>query len=432
MTIATAKAASPQWKIIPSDRRTLRELARRYVELAHDPKNVERRELWYRHNDLEPSRPLVLIESFPATDEYVTEKDLVCREQWARDLEHWFRVQTCHFERIDDDHVVEPYLNTNWRVGVSDYGVTVDRHYSGERKRKDRVEGSYVWEAALQDFDRDFEKLHPRTFSVDRDGTLAWKGHLEDVFDGVLPVRIRGGYWWTTGMTITAIDFIGLENLMLMMYDNPEGLHRVMAFLRDDHIAFAEWLEREGLLTLNNENDYVGSGSRGHTRQLPKPDWKPGDPVRLRDTWVLSESQETVGVGPKQFEEFIFPYQKAITERFGLLYYGCCEPVHSRWEVVRRFTNLRSISISPWCDERFMGEAMGRSYVYSRKPNPTLISTKEWDEDAIRTDVRNTLRAARNCNVEVVMKDVHTLAGQPWRMGRWVQVAREVIAEEGY
>ena len=57
------------------------------------------------------------------------------------------------------------------------------------------------------------------------------------------------------------------------------------------------------------------------------------------------------------------------------------------------FENLRSVSVSPWCDEALIAEAMGRNYVYSRKPNPTLISTKEWDEDAIRADVRTTLRA---------------------------------------
>jgi len=427
-----AAPARPEWKTNAADVAVLRELARRYVELAHDPKNVERRELWYRHNDLQQCRPLVLIESFPATDDYVTDADIVCTEQWARSIERHFRVQICHFERIDDDDVIEPFYNVNWHVGASDYGVTVDRHYSAERKRQDRIEGSYVWEAALQDFDRDFDKLRPRTFSVDRERTYAWKAHLEEVFHDILPVRIRGGYWWTTGMTITAIDFVGLENLMLMMYDNPDGLHRLMAFMRDDHVAFAEWLEREGLVNLNNENDYIGSGSRGYTHQLPRPGLKPGAPPRLKDTWVLSESQETVGVGPKQFEEFIFPYQKAITDRFGLLYYGCCEPVHSRWDVISKFGNLRSISISPWCDERFMGEAMGRNYVYSRKPNPTLVSTKQWDEDAIRADVRKTLDAAPNCNVEIVMKDVHTLAGHPERAGRWVALAREVIAEYGF
>jgi len=142
----------------------------------------------------------------------------------------------------------------------------------------------------------------------------------------------------------------------------------------------------------------------------------------------LAYDQNTL-MSPRQYEEFIFPYQRAVIEKFGLCYYGCCEPVHSRWEVLKKIPNLRSVSVSPWCDEDFMAEAMGRNYVYSRKPNPTLISTKKFDEDAIREDLRKTVRTAKNCNVEIVMKDVHTLAGEPWRMARWVQLAREVINE---
>jgi hypothetical protein len=288
---------------------------------------------------------------------------------------------------------------------------------------------SYRWDNPIKNLQQDFDKLHPRTYSVNRDATLAWKTHLEEVFDGILTVRIRGGFWWTVGMTWPAINHIGLENLMLFMYDDPEGLHRFMAFLRDDHIAFAEWLEKEGLLTLNNENDYIGSGSRGHTSELPQSDWEEEQPVRLKDLWVLSESQETVGVGPELFAEFIFPYQLAVVEKFGRCYYGCCEPVHSRWDSLKKIPNLRSVSVSPWCDEEFMAEALGRNYVYSRKPNPALISTEHFDEEAIREDLRKTLTIAKDCNVEVVMKDVHTLAGEPQRMARWVQIAHEVIDE---
>ena len=230
-------------------------------------------------------------------------------------------------------------------------------------------------------------------------------------------------------MTWPAINLIGLQNLMMYMYDDPEGLHRIMAFLRDDHIAYAEWLEKEELLTLNNENDYIGSGSRGHCRELPQPDWKEGDPIRLKDLWILSESQETVGVGPELFEEFIFPYQLAVVEKFGLCYYGCCEPIHSRWNVLKKFPNLRSISISPWCDEKYMTEQLGRNYVYSRKPNPSYISTKRFDEDVIKDDIRKTITIAKDCSVEIVMKDVHTLSGESLRMARWVKLTREVINE---
>ena len=315
--------------------------------------------------------------------------------------------------------------------GASDYGVQSKREWGSTKDNTGNVTASFRWEPPIKSR-ADLAKLKPRTFSVNREATLTWKAHLEDLFADIMPVRLRGGFWWTTGMTITAVDLIGLEELMLWMYDEPEGLHELMAFLRDDHIAYAEWLEREGLLTLNNESDYIGSGSRGFTHDLPRKDWNPGDPVRLKDIWVLSESQETVGVGPKLFHEYIFPYQKPVIEKFGLAYYGCCEPVNNRWDSLKQFENLRSVSVSPWCNEAVMAEALGRNYVYSRKPNPTLISTEVWDEDLIRADIRKTLTTARQCNVEVIMKDVHTLAGQPWRMARWVALAREVIAELGW
>ena len=418
-------AESSQWNVIPSDLEIIRDLARQVYEISHDPVNEERRQLWYKHNSLQPTRPLVLAEAGVAINQIVTDSDCLCQEGWARGQELGLRRKIYHFQHVDDDSVVEPYINCNWNVSVSGYGVEFKREYGNN----DGAMASYRWDPPIKDLQRDFDKLHPRTYSVNRDATLTLKAHLEEVYDDILTVRIRGGFWWTVGMTWTAINHIGLQNLMLFMYDDPEGLHRFMAFLRDDHIAFAEWLEKEGLLTLNNENDGIGSGSRGHTNELPQPDWKEGDPIRLKDLWTLTESQETVGVGPDLFAEFIFPYQLAVTEKFGLCYYGCCEPVHTRWHVLKKLPNLRSVSVSPWCDEEFMADALGRDYVYSRKPNPAFISTEHFDDDLIREDIRKTFTAARNCNVEIVMKDVHTLAGEPQRMARWVKLARETIEE---
>ena len=416
---------NPQWKIIPSDLNILRDLAKRILEISHDPVNEERRELWYKHNSLQKTKPLVLIESGIGLNDLVPGSVTKCQEGWAKGLELGFLKTIYHYENVNDDFVVEPYINCNWHVGVSGYGVDIKFEHGDSGTEL----SSYRWEPPIKDIKRDFDKLSPRTYSVNREATFAWKEHLEEVFKDILPVRIRGGFWWTLGMTWTAIQHIGLEQLMLFMYDDPEGLHKFMAFLRDDHIAYAKWLEKEGLLSLNNENDYIGSGSRGHCHELPQPDWKEGDPVRLKDLWVLSESQETVGVGPDLFAEFIFPYQLAVTENFGLCYYGCCEPVHNRWNVLKQMPNLRSVSVSPWCDEEYMANVLGRNYVYSRKPNPSYISTRKFDDDVIRNDIRKTLTTAKDCNIEIVMKDVHTLSGEPERMARWVKLTREVIDE---
>ena len=76
-----------------------------------------------------------------------------------------------------------------------------------------------------------------------------------------------------------------------------------------------------------------------------------------------------------------------------------------------------------------MARELGSDVVYSRKPNPTLVSTRVFDEDAIRADLGHTLAVARDCRVELVMKDVHTLDDQPGRLPRWVEIARQTIDE---
>lgn len=398
------------------DRDILRRLAGRKAEIAADPVNLERREAWYRLDAGKGDRTMILAEPFRPEG---AGDALECSDPWARGLEQGLRAEIWRFETLRDDWVVQPQINVRWQAGPTDYfGVSANwvRPEGG---------GAARIVPAINDLDREFGKLHRRQFAVNRQKTLDEKERLERVFAGILDVRIRGAYWWTTGLTQDAVNIIGLEPLMLWMYDNPAGIHRLMALLRDDFIAWGEWLEREGLFTPNNENDYIGSGSLGYTRDLPRADLPAGAPPRRRDLWVLSESQETVGVGPEQFEEFVFPYQKAITDAYGKVYYGCCEPVHSRIHILKKMKNLARVSVSPWADEEIMARELGRDLVFSRKPNPTLVSTEVFDEDAIRADLRRTLGIARGCRLEIILKDIHTTCGDATRIPRWVRIARE-------
>jgi hypothetical protein len=417
-----------QLKVHQSDLQVLRDLYRQQREAAQDPVMAERRRLWLRHAALDSQRPMILIETMGVVDELIPSSTLRCHEEWARGLEYGLRELIFRYTDVRDDFVVEPWINIPWSVSIGDYGVPhqVVRADNGGKL------ASYHWDPAIQDLDKDFDKLHFRALAVDRAQTLAQKAFLDEHFGDILPVRIRSPYWWSSGLTWAAIDLIGLQGLMLTMYDNPSGLHRLMAFLRDDFLHMLDWFENEQLLSLNNENDYLGSGSIGYTTELPRPGWQASDPVCTRDLWVLSESQETVGVSPKMFEDFVFPYQVPIISRFGLSYYGCCEPLHGRIKIIKQLPNLRRVSVSPWCNQEKIAAELGKDYIFCRKPKPTLISTDDWNEDLIREDLRTTLRAAQGCVIELVMKDVHTVSNQPWRMGRWVDLARSVCTEMGY
>ena len=415
------------WKLRGQDRDILRGLAERVRRIADSPRNRVLRQLWQHHDENRGERPLILTETDGGLELVWPDFRLRCREKWARDQEYGLAQILCHVETIGDDWPVEPYVACGWTLSISDFGVPIHQ----TRPETQGTRGAFHIDAALTDLEAEFDRLKPRTYTMDRERSLAATAFLEEVYAGILGVRRRGNPWWSLGLTLIAIDLIGLEGLMLDMYDQPAALHRLMAFLRDDNLALLRWLEQEGLLTLNNENDYIGSGSRGYTRALPPPGRAPDQPVRSRDLWGLLESQETVGVGADQYAEFVFPYENAIAEQLGRVYYGCCEPVHVRWPVLERMANLKRVSVSPWCDEPFMATALGNRFGYSRKPNPSLISTAVFDEERIRQDLRTTMGLAKThgCSLEIAMKDVHTLHGEPDRLTRWVNLARAVSRE---
>jgi hypothetical protein len=143
-------------------------------------------------------------------------------------------------------------------------------------------------------------------------------------------------------------------------------------------------------------------------------------------------SQESVGISPGMYSTFIFPYYRDIADRFGLVYYGCCEPVHAIWDsYVSQLPHLRKVSVSAWCNEEFMGEALrGSRVIYSRKPSPNFIGVgTDFDAEGFRQHIRNTLRAARGCTLEFIFRDVYTLSGDRTKPGRAVEITRELIDE---
>jgi hypothetical protein len=54
-----------------------------------------------------------------------------------------------------------------------------------------------------------------------------------------------------------------LEQIMLDMVGNPEELHKLMASLRDATLSELDFLEKNRLLTLNNDNTPIESGGFG-------------------------------------------------------------------------------------------------------------------------------------------------------------------------
>lgn len=59
------------------------------------------------------------------------------------------------------------------------------------------------------------------------------------------------------------------------------------------------------------------------------------------------------------------------------------------------------------------------------KPSPTDLAIPDFNAEIIRKKLRNALKITKNCIVEVIMKDNHTIQNDPTRVERWVKIARE-------
>jgi hypothetical protein len=409
-------AALPGEKTVMADeeRRVLRELAARVAMLAARPRQEEMRRLWLRHNRLEPTRPLVICDPENGWNEILRGEELACSSRLARHWEMVLRKELFWGEQMLDDRPIEAVFHLGYTASDTGYGVE-------ERYLPNSPGGSYSWLPALEKR-ADLDRLRFPRLEVDRDTTRAAAELAREVFAGLLSVRITGVWWWSLGLTYDLVLLRGMQQVMLDMVDDPSFVHELMAFLMEAASSKLGFLEASGLLSLNSAY-YLPPGGFGHTEELPAAGFT--GQVRTADMWGYAESQETVGISPEMFAQFVFPYQLRLLERFGLASYGCCEPLERRWDTIRSIPRLRKVSVSAFADvERMAGQLEDR-YCYCWKPHPADLAVPALDQEAVRAKLRRTFQVTRGCRVEVLMQDNHTIGGNPQNVVDWVRIAKE-------
>lgn len=409
--------------ISPHDRRHLRTLAARKHEYANLPIMQERSKLWQQHNDCQGARPMIHFETWTCEGDLLP--PLQCEADSTRAIELQLLRSLVNHELINDDTVISDTFSVGWKTTFRLFDIEVKRAHSTDSQG--RALG-YQFEHPIRSFPEDLSLLRPSVYAVDRQKTKAWKSYVEDIFGDLLPVRMRMGSPGI-GLSQNLVYFMGMEAMLFAMMDSPDEFHRLMKMLVGELKAFWQWMEEEGLLILNNGADHLAQGSFGFTKELPRSPVLE-ERVRLQDVWGYMDSQETVSISPAMFQEFFFPYYRELGAMFGLLSYGCCEPVHAIWDTcIRHLPNLRKVSISPWCDEKFMGEALrGTRTIFHRKPSPNFIGVgSTFDEEGFREHVTATARAASGCHLEVSFRDIYSLGGDASKPRRAVSILRQVL-----
>ena len=129
-------------------------------------------------------------------------------------------------------------------------------------------------------------------------------------------------------------------------------------------------------------------------------------------------------------DEFDLQYNEQIFGGCGLLYYGCCEPMDKKIDILRkRFSNLRKISITPWADPEIAARNIRRDFVLAAKLNPAFVALSVFNPEPVEQEIRRFLDACKRYGTtcEFVLKDISTVANNPANLGKWADTVERVI-----
>lgn len=415
-------------RLSPKDRDVLRRLASEIAEIAALPVNKERARLWGKLNDLRSERPMVWITEV-CWHEMDVDGELTLRTEhpWARDQEQGLRRTIYQWRHMPGDMIVDDFLACPLAIHSTDFGILEDVDIVKTDDANEIVSRHFN----IQIRDRsDLEKIKMPVITHNEAVTEVRYQTMCETYDGIMPVLKSGqSHIWFTPWDYL-IRWWGIEEAMIDMVERPDLVHAGVERMVDAWMTELDQFVEQNLLSLDCTNTRIGSGGYGHTEQLPGGDFDTAC-VQPHNMWGCSNAQIFSAVSPRMHWEFALQHDLRWLSRWGLTYYGCCEPLDGKIDLLRRIPNLRKISVTPWCNSDRVIEEIGGDYVISRKPSPAVLAGDNWNPRRARQDICEFVEKTNgNCHVELIMKDISTVGYQPQRLWEWAAIASEVAASD--
>ncbi len=408
--------------MLPSqkDIEVLRELAVRYAGHASLPVQSEKREMWRSLNDGRMIKPMVAIDQMP-WNELDVDGFLVCKVEnpYWRWVEWNLRMEIYKWEHLPADMVLNPYILIPRRISNTGYGIT-PRDRTAVTDPTSSVLGHYFEPVITEP--EDVEKIQIPKLFVNREEDKAAAEAADYIFGGIIPWKFSG-LCFHLGAWDNLSTWLGVENAYIELMDRPEFMHACMERMTQALISQIEQANELGILDINTNITHC---SYTFSSTLPGPDCNPDAP-QTKDAWAFGLAQLFSSVSPDITAEFEVPYMQRIYPYFGAIYYGCCDRLDDRLDIVARMPNIKKVSCSPWSDREAFAEKLPDQYIMSNKPSPAILATDTFDEDAARADIRRTIEAAKRYGkrLELIMKDISTVRYDPKRLWRWAEIAVE-------
>ncbi len=409
------------------DREILRPLADRLAACAADPVNAERRSGWRDINDLKRhTRPMIWCNEEPWNELTAADAFLHCHcaDPWLREVECRMRRTLYKWEHFQGDMIIDPFLIVHKVTNFDEMcGMKIEEETLGEN-------GGIVSHDYETQFitPGDLAKIKFIDIVHDEEETLRRRELLQESCGDILEVRVEGhGFIHFTPWDKIAMWYNPMELLMDLVL-KPELMHAIVDRYTNAMLHQLDQLEEQNLLSRCDDNRRIGSGGLGYVSALPGENFDAGH-VRPINQWGNAMPQIFSEVSPEMHVEFALHYERKWLDRFGLVYYGCCEPLHNKLEILKTVKNLRKISVSPWANiEKTVRETDGR-YVLSVKPNPALLAEAPFRPEHVREQLRPLVEVTAGLPTEFIVKDISTCGCEVKRITQMLQTLHELIDE---
>lgn len=398
----------------------LRKLAREYAIAAADERNWENRRLHTAVNDLKMIRPVVLISEIPFHElNFDGSLTLQCQDPVLRSAEEFLRKQLFQWKYFPADMILPPYLPVQKIMHSTGNGWTVSEEILATDSKNHIV--SHEYHDLLED-ESALEQFHLPVVTYDKEATMARYEHIASAIGDILPVRLVG-YSSYTPVWDDIARYRGVTPLLIDLVERPEYTHQIVSKMTEYYISLSEQMEALGLYELDPLEIHCTSALNSTL-----PGEYDGENVKRSQIWGRGMAQIFASVSKDMHEEFDIDYMKKIMEPFGLVYYGCCEPLDKKIDIVEKLPHLRKISITPWADIDNAAEVIGNRYVIANKPNPSSVAGK-LDEDALRAEISRILGACKRngCSFDMVLKDISSAGYDVNNLIRWEQIVMEMV-----
>lgn len=398
----------------------LRKLAREYAIAAADERNWENRQLHTAVNDLKMIRPVVLISEIPFHElNFDGSLTLQCQDPVLRSAEEFLRKQLFQWKYFPADMILAPYFPVQKIMHSTGNGWTVSEEILATDSKNHIV--SHEYHDLLAD-ESALEQFHLPVVTYDKEATMAQYERIANAIGDILPVRLTGhNSYFSTWDDIAR--YRGVTPLLMDLVERPEYTHQIVSKMTEYYISLSEQMEALGLYELEPLDIHCTSALNSTL-----PGEYDGGIVKRSQIWGRGMAQIFASVSKEMHEEFDIEYMKKIMEPFGLVYYGCCEPLDKKIDLIEKLPHLRKISITPWADIDNAAEVIGNRYVIANKPNPASVAGK-LDEDALRAEIGRILDACKRngCSFDMVLKDISSAGYNVNNLIRWEQIVMEMV-----